>query len=631
MIKKILQNSPKFTKFQENKPLQEKNDVALTYSYQEFEREIEDSINDSESKVSNNWQRDFRHHRSFKSSTLYPPPEDNDPTILLNSDKINKKNENYDQDRHLMDSAFELVNTHRNEPIRYGNNNTENVRWEVNTNENTKKHNVNEKYDDHHPGASAEKGNLTSRAVTPIAASTSSGVGRRPSLQYFYKQSLNINDVPSSTKEFQAYAKLSKLSDIRLKQELTLYELDGYDFRSPHEAKMAIVSKMMPVRSRTPISDEWRKKQQITESQMNVQSQSVKSTYLGNSNKTRDLSPHFVSKLKRYNERDVNNSNNNKGGIEENPATEGVGDSSMNTGLIEPQININDNIDNNNDRYNPFALNPYPNSNSNSLLTNRNGYKVSPNITKKSPFIRSKSLDSNPRLRSSGANEYYFRQKIIEDIPTGTKETKEFGKLSKLSAAALDKELQLCSLENYKYRNSHEKIMAIISVKFGNNNDCVKSKDLFPREEHQFPDRNIYHNPFEEIDANQNMYEAKDPSNAAINGGFSFEVDKSTRFETSYGTGNRYFYRNQLTEDHPSSTRQSKDYGMLSKLSSLALDRELESHHISSYKFRSTHEKIMAVIACKYGKNKSTNYCDNCFSYIYLLFTYLFKFIYLMS
>jgi hypothetical protein len=75
---------------------------------------------------------------------------------------------------------------------------------------------------------------------------------------------LDLNDLPRSTREFQvtqttikkrlfsifdsksqAYAKLSKLSDVRLQQELIDVGLVDYKFRSPHEAKMAIVSSMV--------------------------------------------------------------------------------------------------------------------------------------------------------------------------------------------------------------------------------------------------------------------------------------------------------------------------------------------------------------------------------------------------
>ena len=80
---------------------------------------------------------------------------------------------------------------------------------------------------------------------------------------YFFEKSLNIHDLPRNTKEFQAYAKLSKLSDAEMQQVLIDIELTGFQFRSPHEVKMAIVS-MNDVahtgRARTPLSEEWRKK-----------------------------------------------------------------------------------------------------------------------------------------------------------------------------------------------------------------------------------------------------------------------------------------------------------------------------------------------------------------------------------
>ena len=77
---------------------------------------------------------------------------------------------------------------------------------------------------------------------------------------HFFEQGLNIHDLPRSTKEFQAYARLSKLSDTELQQVLMEAGLVRYQFRSPHEIKMALVSLGNTGRSRTPLSEEWRKK-----------------------------------------------------------------------------------------------------------------------------------------------------------------------------------------------------------------------------------------------------------------------------------------------------------------------------------------------------------------------------------
>lgn len=77
---------------------------------------------------------------------------------------------------------------------------------------------------------------------------------------HYFEQSLNIDDLPRSTKEFQAYARLSKLSDAELQQTVMDAGLFRYKFRSPHEIKMALVSKGNTGRSRTPLTEEWRKK-----------------------------------------------------------------------------------------------------------------------------------------------------------------------------------------------------------------------------------------------------------------------------------------------------------------------------------------------------------------------------------
>jgi len=52
-----------------------------------------------------------------------------------------------------------------------------------------------------------------------------------------------------------------------------------------------------------------------------------------------------------------------------------------------------------------------------------------------------------------------------EELPTTTKANIEYGKLSKTSALALDRELRLCGLSQYKFRSAHESIMAIIGIR----------------------------------------------------------------------------------------------------------------------------------------------------------------------
>ena len=88
--------------------------------------------------------------------------------------------------------------------------------------------------------------------------------------------------------------------------------LIGFKFRSPHEAKMAIVSMDNTVRARTPLSEEWRKKKEITNSMNNNinmnNSSSLRNRYLHSS------SDRFNDKRgaeARSNSNNNNNHNNN--------------------------------------------------------------------------------------------------------------------------------------------------------------------------------------------------------------------------------------------------------------------------------------------------------------------------------
>ena len=66
---------------------------------------------------------------------------------------------------------------------------------------------------------------------------------------------MNIDDLPQNTREFQIYAKLSKLSALQLQQELTNRGLLEFRFRTQHEEKMAILGSMDTlVRSKTPLA-----------------------------------------------------------------------------------------------------------------------------------------------------------------------------------------------------------------------------------------------------------------------------------------------------------------------------------------------------------------------------------------
>ena len=66
----------------------------------------------------------------------------------------------------------------------------------------------------------------------------------------------------------------------------------------------------------------------------------------------------------------------------------------------------------------------------------------------------------------SGAQQkrYFFRDSISHSsVPGGKREKKEFGLLVKFSPVALDRELDKYELsEGYRYRNNHEKILAVI-------------------------------------------------------------------------------------------------------------------------------------------------------------------------
>ena len=66
----------------------------------------------------------------------------------------------------------------------------------------------------------------------------------------------------------------------------------------------------------------------------------------------------------------------------------------------------------------------------------------------------------------------------FQTLPTKTREYIEYGKLSKNSAMALSRELFANGLHQYKYRNSHEKMMAIIEKRLvGKASPSVRRND----------------------------------------------------------------------------------------------------------------------------------------------------------
>ena len=90
--------------------------------------------------------------------------------------------------------------------------------------------------------------------------------------------------------------------------------LIGFKFRSPHEAKMAIVSMDNTVRARTPLSEEWRKKKEITNNMSNINnnsgSSSLRNRYL-HSSSNRLIDKSGAEARSNSNSNNNNNSSNN--------------------------------------------------------------------------------------------------------------------------------------------------------------------------------------------------------------------------------------------------------------------------------------------------------------------------------
>ena len=58
----------------------------------------------------------------------------------------------------------------------------------------------------------------------------------------------------------------------------------------------------------------------------------------------------------------------------------------------------------------------------------------------------------------------------------------------------------------------------------------------------------------------------------------------------------KFFFTSKLTEALPGNVKHNVEYGRFARCSSLAIDIELEKNNISKFKYRNTHEKIMAII-----------------------------------
>jgi len=74
-------------------------------------------------------------------------------------------------------------------------------------------------------------------------------------------------------------------------------------------------------------------------------------------------------------------------------------------------------------------------------------------------------LDKTVEL-SDPKKKYFFINKLTEMAPLNAKQNVQYGKLSGLSSMALNVELEKMSIDQFKYRNDHEKVMGIISIRF---------------------------------------------------------------------------------------------------------------------------------------------------------------------
>ena len=88
------------------------------------------------------------------------------------------------------------------------------------------------------------------QSIKPMVPSRSVSAGSRPknAANYYYSYALHENHLPSNPKEFQFYAKLSKLSEIGLAKEVENANLQSYQFRTQHEMKMAVLEVIEQVR-----------------------------------------------------------------------------------------------------------------------------------------------------------------------------------------------------------------------------------------------------------------------------------------------------------------------------------------------------------------------------------------------
>jgi hypothetical protein len=371
-----------------------------------------------------------------------------------------------------------------------------------------------------------------------------------PEHKMFYNKPISMTNIPTELDDFQEYARLARLSRTDLAKELRKAGIENAVFRNEHECRVALVGHRLK------------------------------------SNPSPSPSPrtNFVK--------------------------------------TPPSVNVSDNYD-----YKSISpsvkagmgkqkVSTSPRARVESPTTRPQSRSVSPNqrAATVGGSIRQRSVSPSPKKGNlSKTQNFYYKSKLMSNLPESSRQRKEYGIYSKLADKALDRELRRLRIDDYWYRNNHEKVMAILDEHAQEENAGVSvvlgstgvatfhevekrrsfSPHTLPRESMSLHTTDRYRrrgshltNPKPRKNINNKQMESKKLQ--GFNGGVA-------KYKWRAGASINYYYAAKLGEI-PSTAWEISEYRTINKLSNVAINQLIEEHNLSQYTFRDHHETVMALV-----------------------------------
>ena len=263
---------------------------------------------------------------------------------------------------------------------------------------------------------------------------------------YYYKRKLTYQ-LPTKTKEYIEYGKLSRMSVLALSKELEKLDLGLYKFRNSHESVMAIINSKMNEEQKTPFS--LASSSHITERSLstgsiptNRRNSPPRGKMGGKTSLVINVPPLMMPTPPR----------------KRNLVDHRLSEDDMKSMYIS----------------NPLVNSAQKNLNDMSLSSLGNYQTPSPQVDSPSILHSENAITTNlkksgrlgSRENTSEKQKYFFRNKLTVSLPVNPKQSVDYGKFSRMSSRGLDVEVNKHGLGDYRYRNDHEKIMAMISAKY---------------------------------------------------------------------------------------------------------------------------------------------------------------------